>query len=101
MSSTASMAKSSFLVRRSMIGSEPPRAAAAGAARARRQGGDALESNPGHRCDHQLGDAVAAADGDGLAAKIGEDDADLAAIIRIDGAGAVENGEAVIERQAG
>src|SRR6185437_4456385 len=100
MSSTASMAKRSFLLRRSMVGSDAGGTKAGRATAALRQGCDAPPSNAADRRDHQLGDALAAGDGDAVAAEIGKDDADLAAVIRIDRARAVEHGDAGAERQA-
>src|SRR5215831_7051804 len=101
MSSTASMAKSIFLERRIMNASVPRRAEAAGAAPALRQHLRLLPEDALHRRHDELGDALAPRDRDRLAAEIGEDDLDLAAVIGIDRARAVEHGEAVAERQAG
>src|SRR4029079_191720 len=50
---------------------------------------------------NQLGDAVATTDGEGLAAMVDHDNLQLAAIIAVDGAGRVGNGDSVLERQAG
>src|SRR5260221_14327057 len=99
MSSTASMANSVFLERRSM--SAPRRAEAADAAPARRVRGDLVEGDGAARRDDQLGDALAALQHDRLAAEIGEDDVDLAAIIGVDRARAVEHSESVFEGEAG
>src|SRR5476651_664295 len=98
MSSTASMANSIFLERR--IISAPRRAEAAGAARAGGQRSDLVEGDAADRRDHQLGDALAALEHECLAAEIGEDDVNLAAIVGIDRAGAVEHGDAVLEGEA-
>ena len=54
----------------------------------------------GDRGDHELGDAVAATDAGWLASQVGEQDLHLAAVVRIDGAGRVEEGETLTERQA-
>src|SRR3546814_6685748 len=48
-----------------------------------------------------LRDAHAALDGERFGAEIAEDDADLAAVIRIDGPGAVQHRDAVAQRQPG
>src|SRR5947209_11434241 len=103
MSSTASMAKSIFLERR-IISARPVSssrgAEAAGAARALGQPGDLIEGDAADRRDDELGDALAALQHDGLAAEIGEDDVDLATIIGVDRAWAVEHGDAVLEGEA-
>ena len=49
--------------------------------------------------DHELGDAVATADKERLAAMVDQDHHQLAAIICVDGAGRVEQRHAVLERQ--
>src|SRR5260221_12837719 len=99
MSSTASMANSVFLERRSM--SAPRRAEAAGAAPARRQRGDLVEGDAADRRDDQLGDALAALQHDRLAAEIAEADLELAAIVGDDRARGVEQSEPVLEAEAG
>src|ERR1041385_7764148 len=53
------------------------------------------------RRDYELRDAVAAVHGEGLGAEVHEDDADLAAIVRVDGAGRIDDADAVPEREAG
>src|SRR5262245_20155796 len=60
-----------------------------------------LPSRPRDRCDDQLCDAIAASHGVGAVAVIDEDHADLAAIVGVDGAGAVEHGDAGLESEAG
>ena len=50
--------------------------------------------------DDDLRDLHAARDGERLFAVIDEDGFDLAAIVAVDGAGRVEHGDAVIEREA-
>src|SRR5215469_5940449 len=99
MSSTASIANNSFLLSRS-TGSAARGAEAVGSARAlgeRRNGrpGDARD-----RRQHELSNSLAAGECHGLGAEIGEDHPDLAAVVRVDGAGAVEHGETVLERKA-
>src|SRR5215469_570191 len=101
MSSTASIANSNFLVRRSIAGSGAGRAEAARAAHRRRQLAHDLPFCAADRRNDELRDALAARDRHRRAAKIGEDDADLAAIIGVDRARAVEDGDAVAEREAG
>src|SRR5690606_27154608 len=49
--------------------------------------------------DHELGDAIAAADLEGLLSEVDEDDADLAAVVAVDGAGCVDHADAVAQRQ--
>src|SRR5260370_38747597 len=102
MSSTASMAKSIFLERR--IISVPPssagRAEAAGAAPALGQRSNLVEDDAADRRDDELGDALAALEDYGLAAEIGQDDVDLAAIVGVDRAWAVEHSDAVLEGEA-
>src|SRR5579863_10054296 len=100
MSSTASIAKRSFLLSRSMVESTSRRAEPVGPAPARRKVGDRLPGDAAHRRHDQLSDALAARDGDALTAEIGEDDAHLAAIIGVDRARTVEHGEAILQRQA-
>ena len=50
--------------------------------------------------DHHLGDLVAARDHKHLVAVIDQDGLDLAAIVAVDGAGRIQAGDAVVERQA-
>ena len=54
-----------------------------------------------HARDGELSDAIAALDRDGLLSEIGEDHAELAAVVAVDGAGAVQAGDALAQRQAG
>src|SRR5680860_764603 len=54
----------------------------------------------GHRRDDGLGDAVAAPDREALIAEIDQEHFHLAAIVGIDGAGAVQHGDAMLEREA-
>src|SRR5438876_4325778 len=54
-----------------------------------------------HARDDELGDAVAALDRDGILSEVGEDHAELAAVVAVDGAGAVRAGDALAQRQAG
>src|SRR5262245_54508551 len=54
-----------------------------------------------YRGHDQLRDALAAADDERLAAEIDQDDADLAAVVGIDGARRVEHGDARLQREAG
>src|SRR5579863_459752 len=98
MSSTASIAKISFLLGRSIPRSLPGRAEAAASARGCRELIDALPSDAGDRGHHELRHPLAARDGDGLSAHIGENDADFAAIVGIDGARAVEHRDAMPKR---
>jgi len=59
------------------------RAEAAGAAPALGQRSDLVEGDAADRRDDELGDALAALEDYGLAAEIGQDDVDLAAIVGI------------------
>ena len=52
-----------------------------------------------HRGDHQLGDAVAAADDEVLGAEVDQDHLHLAAIVGVDGAGRVQAGDARCARR--
>src|SRR5262245_41329029 len=61
-----------------------------GAARGFGQGGDLAEGRVGDPRDHQLRDAGAARHGVGLLTVVDQDHADLAAIVGVDRAGAVE-----------
>jgi peptide chain release factor 3 len=62
-----------------------------------------VNDDPGldHGGDHQLGDAHAAGDGEGVGAEIGEDHLDLAAIVAVDGAGRVQTGDSGFQSEAG
>src|SRR6202022_2328790 len=100
MSSTASMANSIFFDSRSIAPSDPGRTVATGAAAALRQTRRLLPGDARHRRDDELGDALAARDRHRGAAEIGEDDLDLAAVIGIDRAGAVEHRDAMMEGEA-
>src|SRR3974377_1452972 len=50
---------------------------------------------------HELGDAIAAADGEWFRPEIDEQHLDLAAIVRVNGAGAIQERGAGFQRQAG
>src|SRR5437773_2391732 len=54
----------------------------------------------GDRADHQLRDAVAAADRDRLASEVDEQHPDLAAVVGVDRAGRVQHREAVARGEA-
>ena len=47
-----------------------------------------------------MGDAITALDGEGVLAQIEEDDADLATVIAVNGAGGVGDGDTVAKREA-
>ena len=80
---------------------QPRRTKPAGAAFAFRQFGNFIPFNACVSRDHHLRDAHAARDGETFAAEIGEDHLHLAAVIGIDGAGAVQNRKTVFQREAG
>jgi len=61
-------------------------AEAAFAARGVVEARDGFPADAGDGRDNHLCDAVAAVDGEGRLAEVGEDDADLAAIVGVDGA---------------
>ena len=50
--------------------------------------------------DDHLGDALAVVDDKVLVAEVDEDDADLATVVGIDGAGAVKDSDAFLKRQS-
>src|SRR5581483_71564 len=82
----------------------PPRrhargAEAAGAARRRARPRRLHEHHPLDPLHHQLGDALAARHGERLGPEVGEQHLHLAAVVAVDGAGAVEHGHAVAQRQ--
>ena len=52
-------------------------------------------------CNHHLGNAHAAFDREVFCAEIGEDDLDFAAIVGIDGAGRIQNRDAMFDSKAG
>ena len=52
-----------------------------------------------HLHGHDLRDAVAAADNEGFAAQVDEDDLDFAAVIGVDGAGGIEHHDPVLRRE--
>ena len=62
---------------------------------------DALEADGRDGGDDELRDAVAARDAERLAAVIDQDDFDLAAIVGVDRARRVQDGDAVLQREAG
>ena len=64
------------------------------------QGVDRDDRNLSDGANHQLGDPVAPADKERLAAMVDQDHHQLAAIIRIDGTGRVEQRHAMLDRQA-
>jgi len=53
-----------------------------------------------HRCRHQLGNAVAAADRERFSAEVDEDDLHFAAIVAVDGPWRVEAGDAMLDGEA-
>ena len=59
---------------------------------------DRNDLDMGDRRHDELGDAIAAADGEGLGSEIDEEHHDLAAIIGVDGAGAVQERHPVLQR---
>ena len=60
---------------------------------------DLSPDGPRHRRDDELGDPRAAFDAIGLGAEVDEDHADLAAVVGVDGPGAVQHADAVAQRQ--
>ena len=68
--------------------------------RRRRQLLDLLELDVHHWHYNELGDPLAALDGDGLLSVVDEDDPELAAIAGVDDSGAVGDTDAVAKRQA-
>ncbi len=98
------MANSIFLDTRNMAFNlcvEAGRAETAAAPPAFRQGVDRFPGDVTDRGDDHLGDAHARLDGKGFGPDVGEDDHDLAAVIGIDGAGRVDEQNAVTDGQAG
>lgn len=51
--------------------------------------------------DHHLGDAVAVVDGEVVLAEVDEYDSDFATVVGIDGAGGIDDGDSVVEGEAG
>src|SRR4029453_8023393 len=75
---------------------------AALAPRGGRELGDVDEADPGDGLDNQLGDAVAAADGERLGrGRVEQHQTDLTAVAGVDRAGGVDHGDAVAGGQAG
>src|SRR2546423_305754 len=74
------------------------RAEAAGAARGRRDHYDLDEPSLLDALHDELGEALAARDHEGLPPQVGEQHLHLAAVVAVDGAGAVEHGDAVSQR---
>jgi hypothetical protein len=72
-------------------------AEAPGSARGLAQLVDFIELGQRHCGRNELGDALAAADGEGLAAMVDEQDLQFAAIIAVDRAGGVGNADAMLE----
>src|SRR5262245_57792493 len=64
------------------------------------KGLDGNDLHVAHRRDHELRDAVSAADGEWIAPVVDEQHHDLAAIIGVDRAGAVEQRHAMLERKS-
>lgn len=75
-------------------------AEAAGAAGGGRQRLGEDEARAGAGGDHELGDPVAAGDGDRLRAEVDGDDGDLATVVGVDRTGGVEKGQAVAQGEA-
>src|SRR5262245_43926558 len=75
---------------------EPARPAARDRGCGRLDEGDALGAG-----NHELGEALAAGDSERTVAQVDEQYLDLAAVVAVDGARAVQHGDAVLERQAG
>ncbi len=73
----------------------------AAAAFAVRQQLDDMQAGAADRGENELGDAVAPADGERLAAKIDQGDFDFAPIIGINRARRIDHSNAVFDRQAG
>src|ERR1051326_8012016 len=76
------------------------RAEAAGAALRRRNLGDLYKSRLRAALHDELGDALPARDRERILAEIGEQHLHLAAVVAVDGAGAVEHGDPVTKRQS-
>jgi hypothetical protein len=64
-----------------------------------REGGDDFPLGLGDRAENHLGDTHARFDKEGLLTEVDEEDLDFAAVVGIDGAGGVEEGDAVMEGQ--
>jgi len=62
---------------------------------------DRLEDSPADWGQHELGDAVAPADGERLLTKIDQADFDFAPIIRINSARGIDNRDAMLDCQTG
>ena len=61
---------------------------------------DLVPNRPADRGDHQLGDAHAPGHAKGVCAQIDQHAANFTPVIGVDGSGAVEDGDAVLDRQA-
>src|SRR5688572_23004812 len=82
--------------------SQAPGVAVAAAAAGRVvEDGDLGELGAGDRAEDELGDAVPGAHEDLLLPVVDEQDLDLAAVVAVNGAGAVEDGHAVAQGPAG
>src|SRR5512146_1825577 len=77
----------------------PRRAEAALSSRRAAEIGDGLDAHVLGARDHELGDALAAANNERFGAQIDQQNLDLAAIVGIDGAGAVQNRHAGFQRE--
>src|SRR3546814_2298048 len=83
------------------VRAEAGRSEAAGAARARLQVRAHRPGDAGVCGHHHLRNAAAALDDEGLVAVVDQDDADLAAVVGIDGPRRIQHRDAVLEGEAG